>query len=60
MAAEEEERAKSMVNGDASNELDVSIEAASAVEELMKEADVQVCILVCFLSISHSCFRECV
>eukprot|EP00795_Rhopilema_esculentum_P013447 gene13447-4319_t len=39
-AAEEEERARSMVNGELSNELDVSAEAASAVEELMKEADV--------------------
>ena len=44
-AAEEEERARSMVNGDVSNELDVSAEAASAVEELMKEADVKVWLL---------------
>ena len=46
LAAEEEERARSMVNGDVSNELDISTEATNAVEELMKEADVTVCL--CF------------
>lgn len=34
-----------MVNGDVSNEIDVSTEATNAVEELMKEADVTVCLV---------------
>jgi len=40
LAAEEEDRNRSMVNGDVSTELDVSAEASNVVEELMKEADV--------------------
>jgi len=42
LAAEEEDRNRSMVNGDVSTELDVSAEASNVVEELMKEADVTV------------------
>ena len=48
LAAEEEERARSLLNGELTNgEQDVSMEATHAVEEIMKEVDVKVSGLSC-------------
>ncbi len=50
LAALEQEKMQAMVNGDAS-ENEVNLEAAAAVEELMKEADVTVIVRFQYFSL---------